>query len=172
MTELQPRALNKKDFAAFGEVIELDGAKNFPINQGLTTRYHDLCTLDFAEAGGRPIVSVFRSAPLPLPHRVRVMERHPKGSQAFLPADDLPFLVLVAAGGAPPRAADMSLFLSNGRQGVNFYKNTWHHFQIVLGKQRDFIVIDRGGDDENLEEVKIEEEVWIPESAGEITSST
>lgn len=171
MIELRARALSKAAFAAFGEVIELDGAKHFPINGGLTTRYHDICAIDAGDAGGRPIVSVFRSAPLPLPHRVRVMERHPKGSQAFLPTDDLPFLVLVASDAPQIAPADMALFISNGRQGVNFYKNTWHHFQIVLGRRRDFIVIDRAGDD-NLEEMRISEEVWIPASAGEITPST
>ena len=166
--ELRARPLCKKDFAEFGEVIELDGAQHFPINNGLTTRYHDLCTIDASEDGGRAIVSVFRSNPLPLPHRVRVLERHPKGSQAFLPLDQLPFLILVASGAAQPSAESLSLFISNGRQGVNFFKNTWHHYQIVLEKQRDFIVIDRGGDGENLEEARIKEDVWIPTSAGEI----
>ena len=113
--------------------------------------------------GGRPIVSLFRTAPLPLPHRVRIIERHPLGSQAFLPMDEIPFLVLVAAEVAPITASDLFLFITNGRQGINFHKNTWHHFQIVLGEPRDFVVVDRGGSD-NLEETRIEDEVWIPAS--------
>ena len=164
MTELTALPLSADAFADFGEVIDLEAARRIPINDGLTTRFHDLFTIDALEAGGRPIVSVFRTAPLPLPHRVRVMERHPRGSQAFMPMDDLPFLVLVGSGGDAPRAGDLSLFITNGKQGVNLYKNTWHHFQIVLGKQRDFIVVDRGGGngDDNLEEIHIEDEVWIP----------
>ena len=168
MTELNARPLSREAFADFGEVIDLQHARRIPINDGLTTRFHDLFTIDVTDGGGRPIVSVFRTAPLPLPHRVRVMERHPRGSQAFIPLDpldNLPFLVLVGAGsGSRLRAADLSLFITDGRQGVNLHKNTWHHFQIVLGKERDFIVVDRGGDDDgdNLEETRIEDEVWVP----------
>ena len=162
--------MTKAAFAAFGEVVELQGARQIPINDGLTTRFHDLFTIDVNDDGGRPVVSVFRTAPLPLPHRVRSLERHPKGSQAFLPVDEIPFLVLVAAstGSASPVVpSDMSLFITNGRQGVNLYKNTWHHFHIVLGKPRDFIVVDRGGgaDGDNLEETCVNGEVWIPASA-------
>lgn len=168
MTELIAQPLSKSAFANFGEVIELEGATQMTINDGLTTRFHDLFTIDVANHHGKPIVSMFHTTPLPLPHRVRVMERHPHGSQAFLPTDELPFLVLVAAAVAPSTAitaADLSLFITNGKQGVNFYKNTWHHYQIVLGTPRNFIVVDRGATDKNLEEMAIEEEVWIPQMA-------
>ena len=172
MTNLTARPLTAAAFAAFGEVIEPENAGRISINDGLTTRFHDLFTIDVNDNGGRPVVSLFQTAPLPLPHRVRVMERHPRGSQAFMPTDEIPFLVLVAADVGrdasgdfgPIGAADLSLFITNGRQGVNFYKNTWHHFQIVLKKQRDFIIIDRAGPGDNLEETKINGEVWIPES--------
>ena len=164
MTNLTARPLTPAAFAAFGEVIEPENAGRISINDGLTTRFNDLFTIDVNDNGGRPVVSLFRTAPLPLPHRVRVMERHPQGSQAFMPTDEIPFLVLVGGDVDPIGAADLSLFITNGRQGVNFYKNTWHHFQIVLKKQRDFIVIDRAGPGDNLEETKINDEVWIPAS--------
>ena len=168
MLELTARPLTAAAFAAFGEVIEPENAARISINDGLTTRFHDLFTIDVNDNGGRAVVSLFRTAPLPLPHRVRTMERHPRGSQAFMPTDEIPFLVLVGAdvGGdfGPIGAADLSLFITNGRQGVNFYKNIWHHFQIVLKKQRDFIIIDRAGPGDNLEETQINDEVWIPES--------
>ena len=164
MTNLTARPLTAAAFAAFGEVIEPENAGRISINDGLTTRFHDLFTIDVNDNGGRPVVSLFQTAPLPLPHRVRVMERHPRGSQAFMPTDEIPFLVLVAGDVDSIGAADLSLFITNGRQGVNFYKNTWHHFQIVLKKQRDFIIIDRAGPGDNLEETQINGEVWIPES--------
>lgn len=167
-TELRARPLSAEAFADFGQVIDLaapQGAPEMQINDGLTTRFHDLFTIDTAADGGRPVASIFRSEPLPLPHRVRAMERHPLGSQAFIPLDDLPFLVLVAAAGAPGAtlaAAQLQLFITNGRQGVNLHKNTWHHFQIVLGRRRDFLVIDRGGAGANLEESRVDGEAWIP----------
>ena len=82
MIVLQPQPLTAELFAPFGEVVEIERAQKFSINQGLTTRFHDLLTIDTEDRYGRPVVSVFRSKPLPLPHRVTLMERHPLGSQA------------------------------------------------------------------------------------------
>jgi ureidoglycolate lyase len=162
VVELNATPLIQEEFAPFGDVIELKNARQYPINQGLTTRFHDLFNIDATDQGGRAIVSVFRTDPLPLPHRVELMERHPLGSQAFLPMDHDPFLVLVADPGNKISASNLHLFITNGDQGINLHKNTWHHFQIGLHKQRDFIVIDRGGSGTNLEQKKIEEVVQIP----------
>ena len=161
MRILEPLPLDRGEFSAFGEVIELVDARRISINRGLTTRFHDLFTIDCDAQGGHPIVSVFRTDPLPLPHRVEVMERHPAGSQAFLPLDQDPFLVLVAPRGDTVSADDLVLFRTNGRQGVNFFRNTWHHFQIVTGKRRDFIVVDRAGPGENLEEQPVRGDAMI-----------
>ena len=164
MINLIPEPLTEASFAPFGDVIELATAQQFQINQGLTTRFHDLLEIDASEQDGRAIVSVFRTDPLPLPHRVTVMERHPLGSQAFLPMDHEPFLVLVADNGDIVTADNLHLFITNGYQGINLRRNTWHHFQIGLGRQRDFFVIDRAGNGTNLEETHIEEAVQIPAS--------
>ena len=160
--ELKIHPLTAADFAPFGEVIELDGAKNFPINDGLTTRFHDLCTIDTCDQGGKTIVNVFRTSPLSLPHRVEKMERHPLGSQAFLPTDKLPFLVLVGKAKPELSPEDLMLFITNGEQGINLHKNTWHHFQIGTQGQRDFIVIDRGGNGNNLQELPIQGTAIVP----------
>ncbi len=153
--------LTAENFSPFGEVIELESARQILINQGLTTRFHDLLSIDVKDQQGHAIVNVFRTSPLPLPHRVITMERHPLGSQAFLPMASHPFLILVALPGDTITAGDLKLFRTNGKQGINFFKNTWHHFQIVLGHTQDFLVIDRGGAGNNLQELDIEEIVWI-----------
>ncbi|NKB61493.1 MAG: ureidoglycolate lyase [Gammaproteobacteria bacterium] len=160
--ELAIKPLTAEIFAPYGEVIELETAKQFPINEGLTTRFHDLCTINTLEQGGKPIVNVFRTDPIKLPHRVQKMERHPLGSQAFIPMDDAAFFVLVGKPGDSLMAQDLTLFITNGRQGINLHKNTWHHFQLCLGERRDFLVIDRGGSGENLEEVEVTGEAIIP----------
>ncbi|MGI9316003.1 MAG: ureidoglycolate lyase [bacterium] len=164
MINLTAQPLTQKSFSPFGEVIELEHAHQIPINQGHTIRFHDLINIDATDRGGRAIISVFRTDPLSLPHRVKLMERHPFGSQAFYPMDQDPFLVLVADSGDKVTASNLHLFVTNGRQGINLHKNTWHHFQIGLNRQRDFFVVDRGGDGTNLEEVVIEEAVQIPEN--------
>ncbi len=162
---LKPIPLTAQGFKAFGQVIELDKAKQLSINQGLTTRFHDLLDIDTNVHDGRPIISLFRTSPIPLPHKVEVMERHPLGSQGFMPMTDQPFLVLVGREVERKRHGlqfdDLTLFISNGSQGINLNKNTWHHFQIVLNHTQDFIVIDRAGAGNNLEEIAVEGEVWI-----------
>lgn len=164
---LQIYPLTAEAFAEFGEVIDLQTAMQIPINQGLTTRFHDLFSIDVDEEEGYAIANVFRTSPLPLPHRVKIMERHPLGSQAFIPMESHPFLVLVAPSVDQIRADDLRLFMTNGNQGINLFKNTWHHFQIVLNHRQDFLVIDRGGNGHNLIEQEISEPVWIDGDAVE-----
>ncbi len=161
MITLAPKALTSESFDAYGQVVETHNAKSVLINQGLTTRYHDLFRIDVDQQGGYPIGNIFRTQPLPLPHRVSIMERHPLGSQAFIPLHEKPFLVLVGNKGDSLRADDLELFLSNGRQGININRNTWHHFNIALDGTQDFLVIDRGGPGKNLEEIEVRDEVWI-----------
>lgn len=158
---LTAKPLTHDAFVAYGEVVETINAQSMQINQGLTTRYHDLFKIDTLQKGGYPIGNIFRTHPLPLPHRVTVMERHPLGSQAFIPLNDKPFLVLVASAGESPKAEDLELFFANGNQGINIHRNTWHHFNIALGETQDFLVIDRGGPGKNLEETEVKGEAWI-----------
>ncbi len=162
--QLNPIPLTGSDFKPFGQVIELEKATQQSINQGLTTRFHDLLDIDANDQEGRPIVSLFRTAPMPLPHRVKMMERHPLGSQGFIPMCEQPFLVLVGQqkhAQGKLQFDELILFITNGRQGINFHKNIWHHFQMVLHNKQDFIVIDRAGKGTNLEEISVAGEVWI-----------
>jgi ureidoglycolate lyase len=141
---IEPQALSREAFAGFGDVIESEGATSFAINQGLCRRYHDLAALDLLEAGGRPLLSLFRSRPWPLPLRLHLLERHPLSSQAFFPLGAAPFLVVVAPPGEAVAAVDIRAFRTDGRQGVNFHRGVWHHPLIVLGETADFLVVDRG----------------------------
>ncbi len=153
---LTSEPLTKTAFAPFGEVIEAQGAAcTLTINNGLATRYHQLGNIDTHEQGGQPIISLFRSKALPLPHVIKIMERHPLGSQAFIPLHSRAFLVLVAPESSIPSADELRLFHTTGSQGVNLYRNTWHHFLIVKDRTSDFIVIDREGNANNLEECEI-----------------
>lgn len=153
----QIEPLTREAFAPFGDLIEVDDAvKNFPINYGHTRRYHDLATIDVARDGGRPLVSIFRSQPLPTPIDIKLLERHPLSSQAFMPLGPEPYLVVVA----PPGELDEALiriFLAEPGQGVNYHAGTWHHFCLALFVESDFLVIDRGGDGDNCDEVELKQ---------------
>ncbi|MDF0601994.1 ureidoglycolate lyase [Psychromarinibacter sp. C21-152] len=147
---LRTEPLTAAAFASFGDVLEAAGDPDKVINQGLCGRFHDLARLDFGP-GGRAGLSVFRAELRALPYRLEMVERHPDGSQAFVPMDPEPFLVIVApdAGGVPgaPRA-----FLTAPGQGINLLRNTWHGVLTPLAGNGLFAVIDRIGETPNLEE--------------------
>jgi len=149
-------------FAPFGDVIEAsDAVKHFPINAGNTERFHDLANLDAGE-DGRVIVSIFRGLPRELPFTVPMMERHPKGSQAFVPLSGRHYLVVVARPGEPPTASDLRCFLATAEQGVNYAKGVWHHPLMALDAVSDFLVIDRSGPGNNCDEVLLSPQAQIP----------
>ncbi len=150
---LIPQALTAAAFAPFGEVIETEGSRHYPINGGFAERYHDLAGIDVVAGGGRALVSIFRGRPRPVPMRLTLMERHPLGSQAFVPLDDRDWFLVVSAAPDPCRPEGLRAFRAGGRQGVNYARGTWHHPLIVLEPGHEFLVIDRGGEGTNLEEV-------------------
>jgi ureidoglycolate lyase len=152
--------LTREAFADFGDVIELEGANHYPINLGTTERYHDLAAVDTALEGGRTLINVFRGIARPMPFELRMMERHPLGSQAFLPLSTKPYLVVVAPRGVLHPDA-LRAFLTSGWQGVNYARDVWHHPLLALGETSDFIVIDRGGPGDNLVEEDLTESRWL-----------
>jgi len=154
---LRVAPLTRAAFAPFGDVIEADGAERFEINNGSTTRFHDLARVDVAAEGGHALVNIFRARPLPMPLTIAMMEKHPLGSQAFVPLEPAPFLVVVAPLGDAVAPADLRAFLARGGQGVNYALGVWHHPVIALGRQTDFLVIDRGGPGDNLAEFFFDE---------------
>jgi ureidoglycolate lyase len=148
---LEVRPLTREGFARFGDVIEIEGAQSFPINEGTCMRYNDLARLDIAGQGGRAALSVFRGQPVRFPLQLSEVERHPLGSQAFMPMGVIPFLIVVAADGAQGRPGEPFAFLGNGRQGVNYARGVWHHPLLSLGTVSDFLVVDRAGPGENCD---------------------
>jgi ureidoglycolate lyase len=132
-------------FAPFGDV--LDAAGDFrAINDGLCHRFHDRAKIEVAD--GRAGISIFNAEPRSLPYRFDLIERHPLGSQAFIPMTQHPFLVIVAENPKTPPHA----FLTNGAQGINLHRGTWHGVLTPLNAPGLFAVVDRIGEGRNLEE--------------------
>ena len=158
---LKPEPLTPAAFAPYGDVLEVGTAKEIRnINYGNTQRFHSIATLDLNGHNGVPLVSIFRSNPLPRPIAVKVMERHPMSSQAFYPLNGHPFMVVVAKKGDFD-AQNLRAFLAGPQQGVNYAAGTWHHYSLALDKVCDFMVIDRGGPEKNCDEVFLEEQIEI-----------
>jgi len=141
--------LTAAGFAPFGDVLELRDSPDKIINQGLCGRHHDLGRLDFGD--GRAGISLFDAQPRQLPYVLEMVERHPDGSQAFIPMTAASFLVIVAPddGGTPGQPL---AFLTAPGQGINFLRNTWHGVLTPLSAPGLFAVIDRIGDGPNLQE--------------------
>jgi len=143
--------LTAEAFAPFGDVIQTEGRGHYPINAGKVQRFHDLASVDTAEAGGQPGISLFVAQPYEMPLELVYVERHPLSSQAFIPLDDRPFLVIVAPADAEPSLATLRAFVTNGRQGVNYARGVWHHVLIAVGRQQTFAIVDRIGTGPNCD---------------------
>jgi ureidoglycolate lyase len=163
--QISVEPLTSQSFSPFGDVIEVsDSVEHYNINEGFATRFHDLAQIDVLDQGGRPIVNIFRAVSRVLPLQLRVMERHPLGSQAFVPLSQKPYLVVVASASSALDPEKIRCFLAQAGQGVNYAKGTWHHPLIAIENESDFLVVDRGGlaGDHNLDEVSLlDKDYWI-----------
>lgn len=136
-------------FAAYGDVIAINGAPDKVINQGMCARYHDRAVLNFSD--GRPGLSLFDAQERHLPLSVDMMERHPEGSQAFIPVSHAQFLIVVADddSGVPVR---LRAFITEYEQSINLHRGVWHGVLTPIGAPGRFVVLDRIGSGANLEE--------------------
>lgn len=149
--EIRTEPLTAEAFAPFGDVLECAGEPDKLINAGLCGRYHDRATLDFGPEG-RAGLSLFNAQPRSLPYSFDLLERHPEGSQAFIPMTEHPFLV-IAAPDDNGRPATPRAFLTAPHQGINFHRGIWHGVLTPLKAPGLFAVVDRIGTTANLEEV-------------------
>ena len=142
--------LSSMEFAPFGDVLDASGEPDALINQRFCERYHDRARMDFGPKG-RAGISIFKAELRKLPYRLDMMERHPDGSQAFLPMDEGRFLVVVALDrdGEPD---GLRAFRAFPGQGVNYLRNVWHGVLAPLSGSGNYAVVDRIGDTRNLEE--------------------
>ena len=148
---INAQPLTREAFAPFGDVIDIDTANHYPINGGKAERYHDLATAVATGENARVLISIVRGTPYEFPLKLTMVERHPFGSQAFVPMVPRPFVVVVAhdENGKP---GEPHAFLTHPGQGVNYPANAWHGVLTPIGETQDFLVVDRGGGGVNLEE--------------------
>ena len=154
MNTLTPELLHKDNFKAYGDVIELEGNASVSINSGNCQRYTDLAALDFC-ATGTAGISLFDAKAYSNPLTLNYVERHPLGSQTFLPTTSQPYLVIVADD-EEGRAQNPKVFVTDGYQGVNYHRNIWHGVLTPIIQQSLFFVVDYIGSDNNLEEFEFQ----------------
>ncbi|MBT8417116.1 MAG: ureidoglycolate lyase [Silicimonas sp.] len=149
MNDIPIRPLSAEAFAPFGDVIDCGGDPDRIINQGLCGRFHDRAKMEFGD--GRAGLSLFRAEPRLLPMMLEMVERHPDGSQAFIPMSMDRFLVIVAPDGDGTPGAPLAFETAPG-QAINFHRGTWHGVLTPLHAPGLFAVVDRIGEGANLEE--------------------
>ena len=160
---LNLKPLTQEAFAPFGDVIQKQGHYPEEINYGQTRKYAGLAQIDVADEDGTATVHIYRSRPVSLPFRIEVMEYHPLGSQAFIPLHSRPFLLIVAPAAEKLPFESIQGFFTNGEQGVNLNKGVWHHYQLSLVENCDYLVIERDGPGVNTIEQHLDKALLIEE---------
>lgn len=161
MITLKPLPITKERFAPYGDVIGALPERADAMNADRFERFDNLCGVDIAD-GGRVAVSIARCrTPTSLPYRVDMVERHPLGSQAFVPLSPSRMIVIVAPPGESVEAEDLRAFVTNGRQGINYRRGTWHMPLIAFDAGQQFLIIDRGGVEPNCDQHFLEEPITL-----------
>lgn len=157
---LRPELLTSERFAPYGDVIEASRDNSNAMNEARFERFDNLCDVDLGD--GDVSISVARCrTPTSLPYRVDMVERHPLGSQAFVPLTRSRMVVVVAPPGEGVDASELRAFVTNGRQGINYHRGAWHMPLIAFEAGQEFLVVDRGGEESNCEQHMLEAVVML-----------
>jgi len=146
---IKPKKITRKNFKKFGDVISTKKIKSININDGYAKRFNDLCRINTSSKKGSTIVSIFSAKKRKFPMNIKMMEKHPLGSQAFIPMNETTFLVFVAPKGKKPNTKKIKSFIVPKQTGVNYKPGIWH-FPLISTKNMNFLVIDRKGIGNNL----------------------
>ena len=153
---INPKPINKSNFSEFGEVITTKDIKPLEINSGYAQRFDGIANLDTKEQNGETTISIFSALKRNFPMKIDMMEKHPLGSQAFIPMKETTFLVLVAPNGEKPIIEKIQSFIVPPGIGVNYKAGTWH-FPLISTENMNFLVVDRKGSGNNLIVENLEE---------------
>ena len=146
---IKPKTINKKDFSKFGQIIDTSKKSYFRINNGYAKRYDNLIKINTSTKKGKTIVSIFSAKKRLFPMKIDMMEKHPLGSQAFIPMKETSFFAFVAPKGNRPNLKKIKSFIIPKQTGINLNPGIWH-FPLISTKNMNFLVIDRKGKGKNL----------------------
>ena len=146
---IKPKKITSKNFKKFGEVISTKKIKPININNGYAKRFDNLCKINTSLKKGNTIMSIFSARKRKFPMNIKMMEKHPLGSQAFIQMKETKFLVFVAPKGKKPNVKKIESFIIPKQTGINYKPGIWH-FPLISIKNMNFLVIDRKGIGNNL----------------------
>ena len=148
-TIIKPIEITRKNFSIYGDLISSDNIKPININAGYAKRFDNLANINTLKDGGKTIVSIFSALKRNFPMKIDMMEKHPLGSQAFIPMKETTFLCFVAPPGESPEINKIQSFIIPPKTGINYKPGIWH-FPLISTEDTDFLVIDRKGNGENI----------------------
>ena len=154
---IKPIKITRTNFAAYGDLISSVDIKPMDINAGYAKRFDNLANINTSKDGGKTIVSIFSALKRNFPMKIDMMEKHPLGSQAFIPMNETTFLCFVAPPGESPEIDKIQSFIIPPKTGINYKPGIWH-FPLISTEDTDFLVIDRKGNSENLVVHKFDKE--------------
>ena len=146
---IKPKIITKENFRTFGDMITTEDIKPIEINEGYAKRYDGIASLDAQKDNGVSTISIFSALKRSFPMKVDMMEKHPLGSQAFIPMKETTFLAFVAPEGDKPDLNKIEAFIIPKGIGVNYNAGIWH-FPLISTEDMNFLVVDRKGDGDNL----------------------
>ena len=156
-TIIKPIKITRKNFAKYGDLISSDDINPMDINAGYAKRFDNLANINTSKDEGKTIVSIFSALKRTFPMKIDMMEKHPLGSQAFIPMKETTFLSLVTSSGKSPDISKIQSFIIPPKTGINYKPGIWH-FPLISTEDTNFLVIDRKGSGENLIIHKFEKE--------------
>ena len=159
-TIIKPIKITRENFAAYGDLISADAIKPMDINAGYAKRFNDLAKINTSKDKGETIVSIFSALKRSFPMKIDMMEKHPLGSQAFVPMKETIFLSFVAPPGDAPEINKIQSFIIPPKIGINYKPGIWH-FPLISTEDTDFLVIDRKGSGNNIITHKFDREKII-----------
>ena len=145
----KPVKISKENFANYGDLISTNNVKPIDINNGYAKRFDDLANINTSKDQGKTIVSIFSALKRNFPMKIDMMEKHPLGSQAFIPMKETTFIAFVAPLGEKPEINKIESFIISPGKGINYKPGIWH-FPLISTEDTNFLVVDRKGDGENL----------------------
>ena len=154
---IKPVKISRSNFSSYGDLISTDDINPMNINEGYAKRFDNLANLDTSKDSGKTIVSIFSALKRTFPMKIHMMEKHPLGTQAFIPMKETTFLAFVAPSGKSPEIDKIQSFVIPPKRGINYKPGIWH-FPLISTEDTNFLVIDRKGIGENLIIHKFEKE--------------
>ena len=147
--KIKPKKITRENFSKYGDLIYKDNTKPIDINNGYAKRFNSLANVDILKNNGQTNISIFQTLKRSFPMQIDMMEKHPEGSQAFIPMKETIFFVFAGPAGEKPDINSLELFTISKGIGINYKPGIWH-FPLISTENMDFLVVDRKGSGENL----------------------